>query len=192
MDDNKRKTSNKRWILYGVILSTILIVGIFATLYFVNIDTGDIFYTWEDRSSGELVVIEGTYHGKADTLYMRDYSITDFCSVRFSFSDLTEGVISFYFRYDSDVNGDVTMEFYMGNTIFSDLDRFNVVLLSDTWYLIDLKFDCETDTGEVWIDGIFYTSGAFTIQESDYTNGFVIKTDTTGMIDVCFNMFSIV
>ena len=123
---------------------------------------------------------------------MHDDSITDFCSVRFSFSDLTEGVISFYFRYDSDVNGDVIMEFYMGNTIFSDLNRFNVALLSDTWYLIDLKFDCETDTGEVWIDGIFYTSGAFTIQEADYTNGFVIKTDTTGMINACFNMVSIV
>ena len=75
MDDKKRKTSNKRWILYGVILSTILIVGIFATIYFVNIGNGGISYTWEDRSSGELVVIEGTYHGKADTLYMCDYSI---------------------------------------------------------------------------------------------------------------------
>ena len=192
MDDKKGKTSNKRWILYGVILSTILIVSVFAALYFVNIGAGSVSYDWIDRSSGDLDVVEGTYHGKADTLYLHDDSVEDFCSARLSYESLTEGEISFYFRFDSDVSGDVIMQFYEGNLIFSELSSIHVSLISGVWYLVDLKFDCETDTGEVWINGHFYISGAFTISEADYNDGFVIKTDTTGMINAYLNMISII
>ena len=193
MDDKKKGKTNSKWIILGVVMSIILVISVFATIYIVNIGNGvGISYTWSDRSSGECEVVEGTYHGKADTLYLNDDRIDEFCSARFSYESLTDGVISFNFRFDSDVSGDIVMQFYEGNLIFSELSSMHVSLVSDTWYLVDLKFDCETNTGEVWIDGFFYTSGSFTIAEADYNDGFVIKTDTSGMINAYLNMISII
>lgn len=185
------KKGKRKWILYSVILVSLIVVGVFISLYLVNVNIRST-YTWEDRSSGECEVVEGIYFGKANTLYLHDDLIDAFCSARFSYDALTEGSVSFHFRYDSDVSGDITMEFYMGNTMFSTIDSIqDSALISNRWYVIELKFDCADNTGEVWIDGYFLISGDFTISDADYNDGFVIKTDSPGMINAYISMISI-
>ena len=194
MDDNKKNKSSKSWIIYGsIILLTVILVSVFASIYILSSNTNtSISYTWTDRSSGECEVIEGTYHGKEDTLYLHDDRINSFCSAKFSYEDLTEGTISFYIRFDGDVSGDIVIEFYEEAMLFSELDSIQDGVISSTWYLIDLKFDCETDSGEVWIDGHFIEAGDFTINEANYNDGFVIRTDSPGMINAYISMISIV
>ena len=195
MDDEKGKSGKRNWIIYVIIIclvsATIIGIGIYITLN-LSVDSDSIAYTWQDRSSGDCVVIEGTYYGKSDTLYLKDDIVDAFSSARFHYTTLTEGSILFYFRYDGDTfSADVTMEFYLYTQMFSTLDHIQDSLMSDTWYLIELIFDCATNSGEVWIDGVLIASGSFTISDSDGNDGFVIRTNDAGMINVYINMVSI-
>ena len=195
MDDKKGKSSNRKWIVYVVVIclvsTTIIGIGVYFAFNLI-VDSDGIAYTWTDRSSGECEVIEGTYYGKSDTLYLHDDLIDAFCSARFHYTTLTEGSILFYFRYDSNTFGaDITMEFYEFTTMFSTLDHVQVSLMSDTWYLIELTFDCVSNSGEVWVDGILITTGSFTISDSDGNDGFVIRTNDAGRINAYLNMVSI-
>lgn len=179
------------WYIFGAII-IIAVIGIsILAYYFVVGGVGGSSYTWVDTSSGECTATEGTYYGRSGTIYLKDDRINAFSAARFSFNQLSEGSVIFYFRYDSDVGGLLSMYFYSGTTIFSTLENMQDSVIANKWYKVELKFDCETDMGEVWIDDIFIVSGAFTIYEVDYCDGFAIRTDTSGMINGYIDMVSI-
>ena len=184
---NKIITKNK-WNIV-IIITVMLFVGIGIFLY-VDISSNDS-YTWEDHSGGELNIVRGTYKGKTNTFYLHDNLITEYNSLSISFSGKAVGSISFYFQYANDNGGEVSMDFYSNGQIFSSLPNTQNSILSDIWYLVVLEFNCNTDSGEVWIDGILSFQGDFTISDVDYCDGVVIRTNIAGRIDTYISGISI-
>lgn len=183
MKVNKKTIAKNKWYIIIVVIIIISVVGIGLLLLVDTTISPSISYTWEDHSSGELTVVRGAYKGKTETFYFHDDQISDYNSLSVSFGDIISGSVSFYFQYENDDNGEISLDFYSEGQIFSTLENAQDGVMSETWCSVILKFDCTTDTGEVWIDGVLTHEGDFTENEVDYCDGFVIRTSMSGRID---------
>lgn len=176
----KIKENKKKIIVFGIIgivLMSVVLVTMFS-------------WTWNDISDPNCYVESPAfYKDKANTFKLVDKSNEGVASLEINFRHIEVGTLIFYI-YTSMVE-DFTVDFYQDGLMVVSLDNIIEIIKISNWYLFKVDFNCLTDSGKVYIDGIYEVGGEFQ-KESEYFNKIVVSTDIVGFNDLYFNLVSII